>query len=86
MAHHRRRKPSTRTSPKRYDKWKAKRLKDSGRYYWWMGSWPAWWDVIHHRRPHRRATRYMESAVLRDAVDPDAADWPQAKRPHVYYW
>ena len=86
MAHFKRKKPRTRTSSKRYDKWKARRLEKEGKYYWWMGSWPAWWDIIFHRRPHRRRTREVLNAVSRGYIDADAAAYPVDKKPHSYFW
>lgn len=85
MANFRRAKPRTRTFGKRYDKWKAKRLEERNGYYWYMGSWPAWWDILHHRRPHRRKTKVVEFKVMR-GDDLDDLVWPLAKRPHTYYW
>lgn len=86
MANFRRVKPRTRTFPKRYDKWKAKRLMARpGGYYWWMGSWPAWWDIVFHRRRHRAETRVVERRLM-SGDDPDAIVHPLAKRPHTYYW
>ena len=86
MANFRRRRPRTRTSGKRYDKWKGKRLEARGIYYYWMGSWPSWWDILFHRRPTRRAEAAVAGAVMRGEVDPDAALWPLEKKPHKYYW
>ena len=51
----------------------------------WMCSWPAWHDILHHRRPPRRKTAALERAVLSGA-DADAIAWPTGKRPHLYYW
>lgn len=86
MAHFKRNKPRTRTSGKRYDKWKVRRLEREGRYYWWMGSWPAWWDIVYHRRPQRRRTAALLNSVGRGRVDPDDAAWPLPKKPHKYFW
>ena len=84
MANFRRTKPRSRTFPKRYDKWKAKKLEKTG-YYWWMGSWPAWWDIIYHRRPHRARTKALKRKLMA-GVDPDNVVWPVPKKPHNYYW
>jgi hypothetical protein len=53
---------------------------------YWLSSWPAWWDIVFHRRPERRRARELVNAVLRGHVDPDAVAWPVPKKPHIYYW
>lgn len=84
MAHYKRKRPRTTGGQKR-DKWKAKKFKSIGRYYWWMGNWPAWWDIVFHTRPHRRRAAAVTHAVLKGA-DADGANWPVSKKPHNYYW
>lgn len=75
MANFRRRLPRTRT-PTTYSR--------NGR---WLSSWPAWWDVINHRRPQRRVTDVLLRAALRDAVDVEDVAWPLGNhKPHRYYW
>ena len=49
-------------------------------------TWPNYWDILWHRRPHRRATKRIEHAILSGKLDPDNAAWPVSKRPHQYYW
>lgn len=57
------------------------------RQTYWLGTWPAAWDVLYHRRPQRRRTRAIEKAILRGGMDPDSATWPLGNRkPHQYYW
>ncbi len=52
-----------------------------------LASWPAWWDILHHRRPKRRCNRRMERAVLMGWLDADEAAWPLGNhKPHNYYW
>lgn len=79
MANFKRSKPRLRTFGKRFIKRPANPL------YCWSGNWPAAWDILYHRRPHRRATKRLEIAVMHGA-DPDNLAWPVAKKPHVYYW
>lgn len=52
---------------------------------YWMNSWPAWWDLVFHRRPPRRRTKRLEQAVMQGR-DPDDIAWPVAKKPHNYFW
>ena len=84
MANFRRNKPRHRTS-RGYSK-RAGNERFKQHHAAWMRWWPAWHDILHHRRPHRRQTAAIERAVLLDRVDPDIAEWPVAKRPHLYYW
>lgn len=84
MAHFRRHKPRTRTSRGYSSRAGNERFK--AHHANWMCWWPAWHDIIFHRRPHRRRTAELERAVLHDRVDADIAAWPTAKRPHKYYW
>ncbi len=51
-----------------------------------MNSWPAWWDVIYHRRPARRRAAAIKGKILRGEIDADSATWPVGKKPHNYYW
>ena len=51
----------------------------------WMCAWPAWHDIIYHRRPHRRETAQLVRAALMGA-DLDEIAWPLSKKPHHYYW
>lgn len=46
---------------------------------------PGWWNNLHHERPTRRKVKALERQAVR-GVDPDALNWPKAKRPHNYYW
>ncbi len=85
MAHFKRKRPRTRSSPRSYDKWKFKRMEARGEYFWWMGNWPAWWDIVFHRRPARRRAARLLSAIYRGA-DPEAVAWPVNKKPHQYFW
>lgn len=86
MAHYKRKRPRTTGGQKQYDKWKAKKFKGVGRYYWWMGNWPRWWDIVFHTRPNRRRASVVTRNVLLGKVDVDDASWPVSKKPHIYYW
>lgn len=82
MANYKRKKPRTK-SRKVYDRWKAKKL---GQEWRWLNSWPRWWDVIYHRRPHRRKAMVITKAVLAGKIEAENASWPLSKKPHRYYW
>jgi hypothetical protein len=86
MANFKRRRPRLRTSGKRYDKWKARELEARFGPDFWLGSWPASWDILHHRRPRRRIEAATAAAIVRGDLDPETAVWPLNKRPHVYWW
>lgn len=81
MANFRRSRPALHTFSRRWEK----RSRHPHAHLYGMSSWPAWHDILHFRRPHRRTTKAMEHAVLRGA-DPDDLAWPLVKRPHNYYW
>jgi hypothetical protein len=84
MSNFKRKRPRARArGGNRIGRWKAKAL---GERYNWLCNWPAWWDVVFHRRPHRRkATAVMRDVVL-DKIDADNAIWPVGKKPHKYFW
>jgi len=87
MANHRRKRPGTRTFGNRSrDKWSVKEIEERGVHYHWLGSWPAYWDIIYLRRPVRRRDKAVARAVLMDRVDADEAIWSLHKKPHHYYW
>lgn len=82
MAHFRRNKPRIRTF-----RGYSARASD-GRYAGyscWTRNYPAWHDILYHRRPHRRETKAVELKIMR-GLDDDAALWPLSKKPHQYYW
>lgn len=85
MAHYKRKRPRT-FGHKSYNKWKERELERQGIYYYWMGSWPRWWDIVFHRRPHRRKALQVTRRVFDGRVDADAAVWPLDRKPHQYYW
>lgn len=51
-----------------------------------MNSYPRWHDIMFHTRPRRKAERHMEQQMLHGRLDPEAANWPLAHKPHKYYW
>lgn len=47
---------------------------------------PAWWDILFHRRPRRRAESRLLIKVMKGA-DPDGLAWPRGNtRPQHWYW
>jgi hypothetical protein len=50
----------------------------------WLND-PAWWDIMMHRRPHRRKDKNVADKIKR-GLDPDEALWAIARKPHKYYW
>lgn len=47
---------------------------------------PAWFDRVFHSRPRRAREKRIEAAILRGAVDPDAAIWPLDRKPVIYFY
>ncbi len=86
MAHYKRGRPRTSSFQKTYNKWKDHELKQCGVYYYWASGWPRWWDIVFHRRPHRRKAWQVTKRVLAGKIDADAAVWPLDRKPHRYYW
>jgi hypothetical protein len=80
---HKRKRSRTRVRGNRFDKWRAKEF---GNEYRWLNNWPAWWDIVFHRRPHRRRAMETTRAVLLGKIDADNATWPVSKKPHNYFW
>jgi len=86
MANFRRRRSAVRTASKSYYKWTAKHREDRFGSRFWLCTWPAWHDIVHHRRPSRRKERALELSLKLDRLDAEEALWPLSKRPHTYYW
>lgn len=83
MANFRRNKPRARTS-RGYSN-RAGKERFAKHHPAWMCWWPAWWDIVYHRRPTRARAAAIERKVLKGA-DADAVVWPVNKKPHNYYW
>ena len=83
---HKRKRSRTRVRGRRMNKWQAKEIGSGYDKYGWLGNWPAWWDIVFHRRPHRRRAFATTRAVMLGKIDADAAVWPVSKKPHNYYW
>lgn len=47
---------------------------------------PGWWVREFVLRPARSRSRHLCQLIKIDRCDPDAAIWPDYRRPHVYYW
>ena len=85
MANYKRKRSRTSSRGRSLDKWQAK-ARDGYDSYGWLNNWPAWWDIVFHRRPHRRRAAQTTRRVLLGKVEADAAIWPVSKKPHNYYW
>jgi hypothetical protein len=83
MANFKRRMPRARTC-RGYSN-RAGRARFEQHHSAWMCSWPAWHDILCHRRPHRRETARLLHAALMGS-DLDEIAWPHSKKPHRYYW
>lgn len=71
MAHHRRRRPRLSTHSVARD----------------LNNWPAYWDILFHRRPRRRAAKKLMAKIKSGRLDPDDTAWPLGNhKPHHYYW
>lgn len=57
---------------------------DFGHFSSTGGGYPHWWDRLHHTRPARAATRARLQQVLRGWSDD--GNWPDYRKPHIYYW
>ena len=77
MANFRRKKPTTRTYGKKWNKW--------AKNDYWLSNWPKWHDVLYHNRPRRRVDKACLIKALK-GYDLDALTWPLSKKPHKYYW
>lgn len=73
---HRRKKPKSRTH---------RSYSGRGQPCYFLRWQPRWFDIIFHRRPHRRKTARMEFEVLK-GTDSDFLAWPVSNRPEKYYW
>ena len=80
--HFRRNKPAIRTGGGRTPRERGGYRKE----YRWMNNWPAFHDLLHHRRPPRRRDKRLERATLFDRVDTEATCWPTWRKPHLYWW
>jgi hypothetical protein len=80
--HFRRKMPAARTRGGKMPRERKDRVDD----WRWLSNWPAWWDLVFHRRPPRRRDKRLERAVLFDRIDADAACWPTWRKPHKYFW
>lgn len=86
MANFRRRRSSTNTSGTHITKWDLDKLERRLNHRRaWLNMWPAWHDIVFHRRPDRRRAAAVAHAILRGA-DPDEALWPVHHKPHRYWW
>jgi hypothetical protein len=89
MAHFKRKRSRTAARSKiNYNRWRllALQRKHGDHAEWfWMSGWPRWWDIVFHRRPHRRRAAVLLGKIKAGA-DPDAIAWPVSKKPHLYYW
>ena len=81
MAHHKRKKARVNMGSGSQNYLKRKHGED----WRWMQDTPKWWHVLHHSRPHRRATKRLETKIMK-GEDPDDIAWPVARKPHIYYW
>lgn len=51
----------------------------------WTWSTPAWWSRAMMIRPARASTHRELHRIVRGA-DPDGTEFPDYRRPHIYYW
>lgn len=47
---------------------------------------PGWWVREFVTRPARVRSRHLCQLVKIGRADPEGANWPDYRRPHVYYW
>lgn len=82
---YKRKRPRTSSTCGKMERRRIDDLKRRGCFFW-MNSYPAWWDTVFHRRPERRAQARTAHAVLVGSLDADDVAWPVSHRPHRYYW
>jgi hypothetical protein len=80
--HFRRKKPAVRTRGGNMPRARKTAFEE----YRWLDNWPAWHDLVFHRRPARRRDKRLERASLMGRVDCEEACWPDWRRPHNYWW
>ena len=80
----RRTKPSTRTYGRRGLKAIERKYPDLD--WIWVTRWPAYHDILYHRRPPRRKDKALANAIRDGRLDADCACWPDWRKPHKYYW
>lgn len=88
MAHYKRKRSRSQSSGHYSGKGLERRLDGKiplGDRWHWTGSYPRYWDKVHHTRPTRARTRMAEIKVIK-GEDPDGIVWPHPKKPHIYYW
>lgn len=51
----------------------------------WYRNHPRHWNKAFHIRPTRAKARLLERQILR-GEDPDNMNWPNGRKPHIYYW
>ena len=55
-----------------------------GGVHW--GRSPGWWVNEFMTRPARAEERRLCKLLQRDLIDFDEAEFPHARKPHIYYW
>ena len=83
---HKRKRSRTSSTRDSYDARRIAKKHPALADYLWMRSWPEWWDIVFHRRPHRREAQQLVHAVKMDRVDCESVAWPVSKKPHSYFW
>ncbi len=46
---------------------------------------PSWWNRLHSIKPSRRKGNNLLSRIALNNVD-DYFDWPDYRKPNIYYW
>lgn len=65
--------------------WWTKQLWKHLRTPYWMGE-PGWWVHENMIRPMRIRQNRLLSEILNGKLDPEGVQWPDGKKPHLYYW
>ncbi len=50
-----------------------------------MSGCPKAWNKAYHIRPARRRSNFLEHLIER-GVEIDASEFPDYRKPHIYYW
>jgi|19_taG_2_1085344.scaffolds.fasta_scaffold00062_21 hypothetical protein len=65
--------------------WEYLSTNHPGFMYTWWNSTPSWWNNEFHTRPARTQTRNTLRKINLDNYEDDW-DFPNYKKPHIYYW
>jgi hypothetical protein len=84
MANYKRKRPALRTFTHTSSRERLKR--NPAWNTRWMDSWPAWHDVLYHRRFARRKEKKELQRIMNGYIELDTYCFAPNHKPHHYYW